>query len=137
MRYWGNPRISFTAAGAHAEPMSALVLVIALLIVLSSPFRRCVLIMPIVMAGLVAGLGAREALWKATGGEYGDCTDVCFEPHLPGTASPLFTPLWTLALVAIVSLVVGLSVLVVRSSLERQRRRNPGRESAASRSNSD
>jgi hypothetical protein len=93
----------------------ALVPIVAILF---TPFRRCLLIPPIVLAGFLGGYLAWEGLWRATGGAYGECTDVCFEPHMPGTASAAFTPLWIITLVAIVCTVIGLSFLLIRSSVK-------------------
>jgi hypothetical protein len=93
------------------------------LALLFTPFRRCLLIGPIVLAAVIAGWLANEALWKATGGRYGECTDVCFEPHIPGTASAAFGPLWTLTVVVLTATVLGLSFLLIRGSMRANARR--------------
>jgi hypothetical protein len=94
-----------------------LVVAVAFVALLFTPFRRCILIGPVALAALVGGYIAWEALWEATGGKYGECTDVCFAPHLEGSASAAFAPLWTLTLIAIIGVVVGIATLLVRSSL--------------------
>ncbi len=76
-----------------------------------------------VLAAVIAGWMANEALWKATGGRYGECTDVCFEPHIPGSASAAFAPLWVLTVVVIAGSVIGLSFLLVRASIRANARR--------------
>jgi hypothetical protein len=80
-------------------------------------FRRCILIIPLALACVIAGWIANEGLWKATGGTYLDCTDVCFAPHKPGTASAAFAPLWVLTVVFIGAAFVGISALLIRSCL--------------------
>jgi uncharacterized membrane protein len=47
---------------------------------------------------------------------------VCFPPHDLGTASALFTPLWTTTAVLIVVIVLGILVMLVRSSPKRRER---------------
>ena len=103
--------------------LTVLFLLLLPLALLFTPFRRCVLIFPMLFVAVIGGWMANEALWKATGGEYGECTDICFEPHLPGTASAAFAPLWTLTVVVIAGIVVGLSFLLVRGSIRFQARR--------------
>ncbi len=76
-----------------------------------------------VLAAVIGGWMANEALWKATGGRYGECTDICFEPHIPGTASAAFAPLWTLTVVVITATVIYLSFLVIRGSIRANARR--------------
>jgi hypothetical protein len=93
-----------------------MVLVLPLALLFTS-FRRCLLIGPAALAAVIGGWLANEALWKATGGRYGECTDICFEPHVPGTASAAFAPLWTLTVVALSAAVIGLSFLLVRGSI--------------------
>jgi hypothetical protein len=109
---------------AQDEAMPQLIVLLVLpLALLFTPFRRCVLIGPIVLAALLGGWMANEALWKATGGRYGECTDVCFEPHVPGSASAAFAPLWALTVVLLVCIVVGLTFLLIRGSLRAMDRR--------------
>lgn len=103
--------------------MSTFVVLSLFVALLFPSFRRSLLILPISLAGFVGGYLAWEALWKATGGQYGECTDICFEPHISGTASSSFTPLWIFTVVAIASIVVGLSVVLLRSSLAMQKRK--------------
>jgi hypothetical protein len=98
-------------------------LILLPLVLLFTPFRRCLLIGPIVLAAILGGWMANEALWKATGGQYGECTDVCFEPHISGTASAAFAPLWALTVVVIAAAVVGLSFLLIRGSIRANARR--------------
>jgi hypothetical protein len=98
-------------------PLALVAIPITCVFLLFTPFRRCALIGPIVLAVFVGGYIAWEELWKATGGKYGECTDVCFAPHVPGSASIAFVPLWTLTLIAIIGVAVGISTLLVRSSL--------------------
>jgi hypothetical protein len=99
------------------------VLLLAPLALLFTPFRRCLWIGPLVLAAVIGGWMANEALWKAAGGRYGECTDICFEPHIPGSASAAFTPLWTLTVVLITGSVVALSYLLVRGSIRANARR--------------
>jgi hypothetical protein len=113
---------------------ASVVVPVVLVALLFTPFRRCVLIGPIALAALVGGYITWEALWKATGGKYGECTDVCFEPHIPGSAPAAFAPLWTLTLIAIVGVVVGISILLVRSSLDQMATRPTGRTTHGRRS---
>jgi hypothetical protein len=105
--------------------MSQLVVVplVLTVAVLFTPYRRCVLIFPMVLAAVIGGWMANEALWKATGGRYGECTDVCFEPHIPGTASAAFAPLWALTVVVLTASVLGLSFLLIRGSIRVNARR--------------
>lgn len=76
-----------------------------------------------VLATILGGWMANEALWKAAGGRYGECTDVCFEPHIPGSASAAFAPLWTLTIVVLTATVIGLSFLLIRGSIRANARR--------------
>jgi hypothetical protein len=103
--------------------MYQLVLLLAPLALFFTPFRRCLLIGPLVLAAVIGGWMANEALWKATGGRYGDCTDICFEQHIPGTASAAFAPLWTLTVVAIAGAVIYLSYSLIRGSIRANARR--------------
>jgi hypothetical protein len=100
-----------------------LVLLVITIAVLFTPFRRCLLIFPVVLAAVIGGWMANEALWKATGGRYDECTDVCFEPHIPGTASAAFAPLWALTVVVLTASVLGLSFLLVRGAIRANARR--------------
>jgi hypothetical protein len=83
-------------------------------------FRRCILIIPIALACVIGGWLANEELWRATGGTSGECTDVCFAAHKPGTASDAFAPLWALTVVLIGAAFVGISALLIRSCLNRR-----------------
>lgn len=103
--------------------MYQLVLLILPLALLFTPFRRCLLIGPMVLAAVIGGWMANEALWKAAGGRYGECTDVCFEPHIPGSASEAFAPLWALTVVVLAASVIGVSFLLIRGSIRANTRR--------------
>jgi hypothetical protein len=81
-------------------------------------FRRCILIIPLALACVIGGVLANDGLWKATGGTYGECTDVCFPPQKPGTASAAFAPLWVFSVVLIGAAFVGISALLIRSCLK-------------------
>jgi hypothetical protein len=64
-----------------------------------------------------------EALWKTTGGQYNECTDVCFQTHMAGSASGAFEPLWYLTLFTVLGTFVGLSSLLVWSAVKSEKRR--------------
>jgi hypothetical protein len=104
--------------------MFQLVILLGLpLALLFTPFRRCLLIGPILLATVIGGWMANEALWKATGGRYGECTDVCFEPHIDGSASAAFAPLWALTVLVLATGVIGVSFLLIRGSIRANARR--------------
>jgi hypothetical protein len=81
-------------------------------------FRRCILIIPLAIAFVIGGVLVNDGLWKATGGKYGECTDVCFPPQKPGTASAAFAPLWVLSVVLMCAAFAGISALIIRSCLK-------------------
>jgi hypothetical protein len=93
------------------------------MVLVFTPYRRCILIVPILLASLIGGWLAYEGLWKATGGQYGDCTDICFEPHINGSASAAFGPLWALTVVVLAAAVIGSSFLLIRGSIRHAARR--------------
>jgi hypothetical protein len=109
---------------AHYGAMRFFLFLGPLVALLFTPFRRCLLIMPILLTGVIGGLVAWEWLFKTTGGQYGECTDICFPSHLPGTASSAYMPLWILTVVGIVSVVGGLSFWLIGSALKKQRLQN-------------
>jgi hypothetical protein len=102
--------------------MYQLVILLAPLALLFTPFRRCVLIGPLLLAAAIGGYMANMALWEATGGKIQEGTDMSFDVHA-GTASAAFTPLWTLTVVSIVGAVIGLSYLLIRGSIRTNDRR--------------
>jgi hypothetical protein len=104
--------------------MSRLVLFLVLpFALLFTPFRRCLLIGPMVLAAVIGGWMANEALWEATGGQIQDGTDMSFDVHVAGTASAAFAPLWVLTVVVIGGSVIGLSFLLIRGSIRANARR--------------
>jgi hypothetical protein len=107
--------------------MYRLVILLAPLALLFTPFRRCLLIGPLVLAAVIGGWRANMALWKATGGQIQDGTDMSFDVHVAGTASAAFAPLWALTVVAISGAVIYLSYLLIRGSI----RANAGRMALA------
>jgi hypothetical protein len=103
--------------------MYQLVILLAPLALLFTPFRRCVLIGPILLAAAIGGYMANMALWKATGGKIQEGTDMSFDVHAAGTGSAAFAPLWALTVVAIAGAVIYLSYLLVRGSIRANARR--------------
>jgi hypothetical protein len=104
--------------------MFTIIILAAPLALLFTPFRRCLFIGPMLLAAVVGGWMANDALWQGTGGQYGECTDICFKPHKAGSASAAYIPLWTLTVVAIGAIVIWLSYLLVRSSIAEAERRS-------------
>jgi hypothetical protein len=91
---------------------------VACLVLLLTPFRKCILIGPILLTAAFGGYIANMVLWKVTGGELGRVPDLIIPRHAPGTATPAsFMPLWTLTLVVIVGTVISLSVIILRLSI--------------------
>jgi hypothetical protein len=90
---------------------------LACLALLFTPIRRCALIGPLLLAGVIGGYTANMVLWKATGGALGRIPDLWVPRHAPGAAPAAFMPLWTLALVVIVGTVIGLSLIIIRQSI--------------------
>jgi hypothetical protein len=91
---------------------------VACLILLLTPFRKCILIGPILLTAAFGGYIANMVLWKVTGGELGRVPDLIIPRHAPGTPTPAaFMPLWTLALVTIIGLVIGLSFIIIRLTI--------------------
>jgi hypothetical protein len=114
---WGKSPIANVSRQAHSVVMPVLIVSAALLIgALLSPFRRCLLMLPLTAACAIGGWVANDLLWKATGGTYGDCTDVCFAPKEPGTASAAFEPLWALTVVGLALICVAAFTLLVRGA---------------------
>jgi hypothetical protein len=89
----------------------------ACLALLLTPFRRGALIGPLLLAAVIGGYTANMVLWKATGGELGHLPDLIVPTHAPGPAPAAFMPLWTLALVVIVGVVISLCFIIIRDSI--------------------